>query len=120
MALQTPSAPARLHFSQVPPQRDPQQTPSVQKPLPHSPSAPQAWPAALTRRQVPPLQVDPAAQSPFDAQLVRQAPEAALQPYGAQSVAPASTQAPPPLQVSAAAATVGDRQLAGAQTVPFE
>jgi hypothetical protein len=33
-----------LHLSQVPPQRDPQQTPSVQKPLAQPASVSQDWP----------------------------------------------------------------------------
>src|SRR5689334_13204383 len=35
----TPALPARLHFSQVPPQRASQHTPSAQMPVMHSPSA---------------------------------------------------------------------------------
>jgi hypothetical protein len=117
MASQIPARPAWLHFSQVPAQRESQQTPSVQKPLPHSPSAVQADPP--TFRQAPPTQVKPPAHSLAWVQRLRQAPEVESQLKGAQLFVPASTQVPPPLQVSAAAATVADRQLAGAQTVPL-
>ena len=45
-ALQRPVAPAWLHFSQVPLQRDWQHRPSVQKLVAHSASAVHVWPRA--------------------------------------------------------------------------
>jgi hypothetical protein len=69
---QNPARPAWLHLSHVPPQRDSQQAPSVQKPLAHSASTPQVIPIAF--RHVPPTQAYPPAQSGSPAQEVRQAP----------------------------------------------
>jgi hypothetical protein len=77
MASQNPIRAAWLHFSQTPPQRASQQTPSVQKLVAHSASAAQAEPLVL--RQVPATQVFPAAQSPGTAQVDRQDPVAELQ-----------------------------------------
>jgi len=50
---QLPRLAARLHAWQVPQPLLPQQTPSMQKPLPHSWPAKQATPFPLTGRQLP-------------------------------------------------------------------
>jgi hypothetical protein len=54
MASQKPRWATWLHRSQVPPQRASQQTPSLQKPEAHSPSATQELP--WTRLHTPPAQ----------------------------------------------------------------
>jgi hypothetical protein len=60
--LHMPSMPATLHAWQLPQLAAPQQTPSVQWPLPHSASPAQSWPRRL-RPQDPALQTFPGAQS---------------------------------------------------------
>jgi hypothetical protein len=49
--------PLMAHDWQVPQLADPQQTPSVQKPVPHSLAEPQAEPAGFLARQLPPSPV---------------------------------------------------------------
>ena len=53
MFAHVPSAPATLHALHVPPQVLSQQTPSVQKPLRHSPAPPQEAPLTFTQAPVP-------------------------------------------------------------------
>jgi hypothetical protein len=53
IAEQVP-APLRLHAAQVPQALALQQTPSVQKPLPHSSATAQVFPRAFRGVQVPP------------------------------------------------------------------
>ena len=60
---QVPCFPATAHERQVPHDAAPQQNPSVQKPLMHSPAAPQAVPFGLRFVHELPWQVYPARQS---------------------------------------------------------
>jgi hypothetical protein len=74
-AVQTPTLPARLHFSHVPPHRALQQTPSAQKPLKHSPSPPQAKPSFFLHTPDAVSQELPAVQSELDVQAALHAAE---------------------------------------------
>jgi hypothetical protein len=69
---QTP-VPVTLQAAQVPHELLVQQTPSVHMPLKQSVPAPQVAPFALRLVQVPEMQLVPVTQSPFPAQVVRQA-----------------------------------------------
>jgi hypothetical protein len=60
---QVPCFPATAHDWQAPQDADPQQNPSVQKPLMHSPAAPHAAPFAFRLVHELPWQVYPATQS---------------------------------------------------------
>jgi hypothetical protein len=53
MSVHVPALPVRLHAAHVPHDAALQQTPSVQKPLPHSWPAPQAAPDAFFATQAP-------------------------------------------------------------------
>ena len=116
-ASQKPSRKRVLHFSQVPPQRDSQQMPSVQKPLPHSVSAAQAMPCAFLH--APDTHELPAWHSALLAQLVRQAPVAGLQVKGEQPACVDAWQTPLPSQVREVFDEVPSvLQKAGAHCVP--
>jgi hypothetical protein len=62
IGLHMPAMPATLHDWQFPQLAEAQQTPSVQRPLPHSAPPVHSWPNRL-RPQDPPLQTLPGAQS---------------------------------------------------------
>ena len=95
---QLPCLPATAHELQLPQADDPQQTPSVQWPLPQVASAVQAVPLGARLLQIPDWQVSPTAQSVLVAHAVRQA--LAPQMYGAQA-AVVFLQVPAPSQLPA-------------------
>jgi hypothetical protein len=72
MAVQTPTLPVRLHFSQMPAHRLLQHTPSAQNPLAHSPPPVQACPSDFLH--VPEAHEYPGAQSPSVEHEALQAP----------------------------------------------
>jgi len=73
--LQTPTLPACAHASHAPPQALPQQTPSAQWALTHSPSRLHAAPFTARCRQVPATHAKPPLQSASAPQLPRHAAE---------------------------------------------
>jgi hypothetical protein len=98
IVLQWPGAEASAQLLQGPGQASAQQTPSTQKPLPHSAAPPQGWPTAFSP-QLPAWQTWPAVQSLSPEQVPRQAPS--TQRKGGQSWTPALRQVPSPSQVPA-------------------
>jgi hypothetical protein len=115
IASQNPSRPTWSHASQTPPHRDWQQTPSVQKPPAHSPSAEQPCPRDF--RHAPLTHSYPATQSVPWEHVARHSPDPESQAYGEQFLVPASEHTPAPLQASARFDT-SPLQKAAPQTVP--
>lgn len=113
-ASQLPSRPGTSQASHCAAQREPQQTPSTQKPVAHSPSRAQLDPAGSSGSQSPPAQKRPAAHS---ASCV-QAPTQAEGPHsnGAQSFVSSAGQLPAPSQLAARTASPAV-QLGGRQVV---
>jgi hypothetical protein len=95
---QVPSAEGSAQLRQAPWQASPQQTPSTQKPLAHSPAPAQVWPFGLGP-QVPLRQLWPLTQSASVWQWLTQA--LSTHWNGSQSCTPGDRQAPSPSQVPA-------------------
>jgi hypothetical protein len=112
--VQVPTALATAQLRQAEVQALSQQTPSTQKPLPHSAAAAQGWPFGLGP-QLPFWQDWPVTQS---ASLVQRSTHAPFtQRYGAQLCAAAVRQLPSPSQVPAGLRR-SPLHAAAAQTVP--
>jgi hypothetical protein len=104
--VQVPALPETLQAWQVGQLAPPQQTPSTQLPLPHSPPPPHSWPCRL-RPQEPALQKFPGAQSALLLQTATQAVAvAALQANGAHDCIAAGLQVPLPSHVRASMSVV--------------
>jgi hypothetical protein len=114
-AAQVPIVPVKPHDRQMPTQAVAQQTPCSQKPLLHSPAAPQVAPIGFLP-QLPLMQVLGLVQSALVMHVVRQAPPVP-QTYGSHCESDVVWHVPVPLHVRAGA-YVEPVQLAATQTVP--
>jgi hypothetical protein len=116
---QVPALPVTLHDEQVPQLPVPQQTPSTQKLLAHSPAIPQSWPRRFLPHELL-MQKFPGAQSPSAVQVALQL--VPLQAKGAQLCmvcAVAGLHVPLPSQVRASVAVVVPTgQIGSAHCVP--